>query len=412
MDNSLDYNLSETKVENFDWTTFFSVIMLTLMGLLSIYSATVSFAESFFDKQVISAVLGIVVLLSVAFFPYKKLRTLSYWVYGLSVILLIAVLFIGVRINGTMGWIRMGGFNMQPAEIAKLGLLLALSNYLSQKGKSISKINVLGKSLLFMLPLLVLVMLQPDIGSASVLIALFLGILFWTGFSSIILLVVIVAPFILIASLGDSYLYLVAASVFSVVALMLKGRIPLKLLAVGVLFSVGLAGPIVYKSLAPHQQSRIDSFLDPESDPRGSGYNVMQSKLAVGSGGITGKGFQQGTLTQLRYIPEQWTDFIYSVPTEEFGFLGGAGIIFLFGVLILRAVKLAVENDNPFFKILCFGIGVIFLYHILINIGMVIGMMPVMGIPLPFMSYGGTSLLFNMALAGMLLNANRTQKML
>jgi rod shape determining protein RodA len=138
----------------------------------------------------------------------------------------------------------------------------------------------------------------------------------------------------------------------------------------------------------------------------------MQSKLAVGSGGITGKGFQQGTLTQLRYIPEQWTDFIYSVPTEEFGFLGGAGIIFLFGVLILRAVNLATENDNPFFKILCFGIGVIFLYHILINIGMVIGMMPVMGIPLPFMSYGGTSLLFNMTLAGMLLNANRTQKML
>ncbi|MER3329887.1 MAG: rod shape-determining protein RodA, partial [Candidatus Kapaibacterium sp.] len=410
--NTLEYKLSETKVENFDWTTFFSVIMLTLMGLLSIYSATVSFAESFFDKQVISAVLGIVVLLSVAFFPNKKLKMLSYWIYGLSVILLIAVLFIGVRINGTMGWIRLGGFNMQPAEIAKLGLLMALSSYLSQKGKSISKINILGKSVLFMLPLFVLVMLQPDIGSASVLIALFLGILFWTGFSSIILLVIIVAPFILIASLGDSYFYLFGASMFSVVVLMLKGRIPLKLIAVVILFSVGLAGPIVYKSLAPHQQSRIDSFLDPESDPRGSGYNVMQSKLAVGSGGITGKGFQQGTLTQLRYIPEQWTDFIYSVPTEEFGFLGGVGIIFLFGVLILRAVKLAVENDNPFFKILCFGIGVIFLYHILINIGMVIGMMPVMGIPLPFMSYGGTSLLFNMVLAGMLLNANRTQKML
>lgn len=412
MDNTFDYKLSETKVENFDWTTFFTVITLTLMGLLSIYSATVSFAESFFDKQVISAVMGIGVLLSVAFFPHRKLRALSYWIYGISIILLIAVLFVGVRINGTMGWIRIGGFNMQPAEIAKLGLLMALSNYLSKKGKSISKINILGRSVLFLLPLLILVIIQPDIGSASVLIALFLGILFWTGFSSIILLVIIVAPFILIASLSDTIFYLIGASVFSVVVLMLNGRIPLKLLAVGVLFTVGLAGPIVYKSLAPHQQSRIDSFLDPESDPRGSGYNVMQSKLAVGSGGIVGKGFQQGTLTQLRYIPEQWTDFIYSVPTEEFGFLGGAGIIFLFGVLILRAVKLAVENDNPFFKILCFGIGVIFLYHILINIGMVIGMMPVMGIPLPFMSYGGTSLLFNMTLAGMLLNANRTQKML
>lgn len=386
--------------------------MLTLMGLLSIYSATASFATGLFDKQVISAGLGLVVMMSVAFFPYRKLQTLSYWIYGISIVLLIAVLFIGVRINGTMGWIRFAGLNLQPAEVAKLGLLMALSSYLSKKGKSINKINVLGRSFLLLLPLLLLVMIQPDIGSASVLVALFIAILFWTGFSSIILLIVVVSPIILIASLSDTMIYLVAASVFSVAVLMFKGHPLFKIGAVAVLFSVGLAGPIVYKSMAPHQQSRIDSFLDPESDPRGAGYNVMQSKLAVGSGGITGKGFQKGTLTQLRYIPEQWTDFIYSVPTEEFGFLGGTAVIVLFGVLIMRAVKLSVENDIAFFKILCFGIGAIFLYHIVINIGMVIGMMPVMGIPLPFMSYGGTSILFNMVLAGLLLNANRTQKML
>lgn len=386
--------------------------MLTLMGLLSIYSATASFATGLFDKQVISAALGLVVMMSVAFFPYRKLQTLSYWIYGISIVLLIAVLFVGVRINGTMGWIRFAGFNLQPAEVAKLGLLMALSSYLSMKGKSINKINVLGRSFLLLLPLLLLVMIQPDIGSASVLVALFIAILFWTGFSSIILLIVVVSPIILIASLSDTLIYLVAASVFSVAVLMFKGHPLFKIGAVAVLFSVGLAGPIVYKSMAPHQQSRIDSFLDPESDPRGAGYNVMQSKLAVGSGGITGKGFRKGTLTQLRYIPEQWTDFIYSVPTEEFGFLGGTAVIVLFGMLIMRAVKLSVENDIAFFKILCFGIGAIFLYHIVINIGMVIGMMPVMGIPLPFMSYGGTSILFNMVLAGLLLNANRTQKML
>lgn len=412
MADTFEYKLSETKVENFDWTTFFTVVMLTLVGLLSIYSATQSFAESFFDKQVISAVIGFGVMIAVAFFPYKKLKTLSYWVYGISILLLVAVLVMGVRINGTLGWIRFGGFNLQPAEIAKLGLLMALSNYLSKKGKSINKINVLGRSTLFLIPLIALVIIQPDVGSASVLIALFLGILFWTGFSAIILLVVVVAPFILIASLSSTLIYLVAAAIFSVAILMFKGPFFFKLGAIVVLFLVGLAGPIVYKNMAPHQQARIDSFLDPESDPRGSGYNVMQSKLAVGSGGLTGKGFEQGTLTQLRYIPEQWTDFIFSVPTEEFGFLGGAGIIFLFGVLIFRSIKLAIENDHAYFKILCFGIGVIFLYHILINIGMVIGMMPVMGIPLPFMSYGGTSLLFNMTLAGLLLNANRTQKML
>lgn len=412
MGSSVEYSLSETKVENFDWTTFFCVIMLTLAGLLSIYSATSSFTDSFFDKQVLSAGLGLVVMLSVAFFPHKKLKTLSYWIYGLSLLLLVAVLFIGVRINGTMGWIRFGGLNLQPAEIAKLGLLMSLSSYLSGKGKSINKINVLGRSTLLILPLVGLIMLQPDIGSASVLIALYLGILFWTGFSSIMLLIIVVSPILLIASFSDTMIYLIGASIFSIAVLFLKGNPLFKVAAVAILFAVGLAGPIIYNSMAPHQQSRIDSFLDPESDPRGAGYNVMQSKLAVGSGGITGKGFRQGTLTQLRYIPEQWTDFIYSVPTEEFGFIGGASVILLFGALIFRAIKLAVENDNAYFKILCFGIAVIFLYHILINIGMVIGMMPVMGIPLPFMSYGGTSLLFNMVLAGMLLNANRTQKML
>lgn len=412
MANTFEYKLSETKVENFDWTTFFTVVMLTLTGLLSIYSATQSFAESFFYKQVISAVIGFGIMLSVAFFPYKKIKSLSYWIYGISILLLVAVLVMGVRINGTMGWLRFGGFNLQPAEIAKLGLLLSLSNYLSKKGKSINKINVLGRSTLFLIPLIILIIMQPDIGSASVLIALFLGILFWTGFSAIILLVVVVAPFILIASLSSTLIYLIAATIFSVAILMFKGRFFFKIGAIVVLFLVGLAGPIVYKNMAPHQQSRIDSFLDPESDPRGSGYNVMQSKLAVGSGGLTGKGFEQGTLTQLRYIPEQWTDFIYSVPTEEFGFVGGSGIILLFGLLIFRSIKLSIENDHAYFKILCFGIGIIFLYHILINIGMVIGMMPVMGIPLPFMSYGGTSLLFNMTLAGLLLNANRTQKML
>lgn len=412
MSSIFDSKLTEKKVENFDWTTFFTVVALTVFGILSIYSATSTFSDSLFTKQVISASLGLAVMLSVAFFPHKKLKSLSYWVYGISLLMLVLVLFIGVRINGTMGWIRLGGFNLQPAEFAKLGLLMALSNYLSEKGRSINKIDVLGRTFMLLLPMLALVMMQPDVGSASVLMAIFIGILFWTGFNSIILLVVVVAPIILIASLSDSVIYLVAAAIFSVAVFIMKGNLPLKIIAAAVLFSIGLAGPIVYKSLAPHQQARIDTFLDPSSDPRGAGYNVMQSKLAVGSGGITGKGFQEGTLTQLRYIPEQWTDFIYSVPTEEFGFIGGASVIILFIVLILRSMKLAIENDYTYFKILCFGIGVIFLYHILINIGMVIGMMPVMGIPLPFMSYGGTSLLFNMVLIGLLLNANRTQKIL
>jgi rod shape determining protein RodA len=176
------------------------------------------------------------------------------------------------------------------------------------------------------------------------------------------------------------------------------------------IFVISYFSPNIMKFMPQNTQDRIEIFINPNSDPLNKGYNVMQSVLAVGSGGVTGKGYLKGSQTQLRYIPEQRTDFIFCVPTEEFGFIGGALVIILYSLLVWRILKIATNTSSTFFSITSFGICTIFLYHAVINIGMVIRIMPVMGIPLPFMSYGGSALLVNMAMIGLLMNAHRTKK--
>jgi rod shape determining protein RodA len=193
--------------------------------------------------------------------------------------------------------------------------------------------------------------------------------------------------------------------------LFFRRKIYFSIIAIAVFFAVGFYGQHFYEVLEPHQKKRIDTFIKADADPRGAGYNVLQSILAVGSGGLTGKGYLQGTQTQLRYIPMQWTDFIFSVPNEEFGFIGGALAILLHVALILRAIKIAYDTDSKFYSVMCIGIATVLFYHITINIGMAIGIMPVMGIPLPFMSQGGTALIINMAMVGLLLNAQRYYKL-
>jgi rod shape determining protein RodA len=197
---------------------------------------------------------------------------------------------------------------------------------------------------------------------------------------------------------------------FSIFAMLFKVSWIQKGIVISIFILIGYIGPLIYDNLLDHQKSRIETFLNPGSDPRGQGYNVIQSMMAVGSGGLSGKGFLQGTQTQLRYIPMQWTDFIFSVPTEEFGFPAGVGIIMAFVFFLIRAINIAKEADDKFYSIAIFGIASVFLYHIIINIGMVIGLVPVMGIPLPFLSYGGTSMIVNLAFVGFMLNAYRNHR--
>jgi rod shape determining protein RodA len=209
--------------------------------------------------------------------------------------------------------------------------------------------------------------------------------------------------------IGQAY-QIITVSALSAVSFFFRKKLVIAIGAIAVFVAVGFIAPIIYDNLMDHQKSRIQTFLDPEANPRGTGYNVIQSLLAVGSGGLTGKGFLQGTQTQLRYIPMQWTDFIFSVPTEEFGFIGGVLVIGLLALLIHRCIRIASEVDDKYYSIVAMGAGTIFLYHTIINIGMAIGLMPVMGIPLPFLSYGGTSLIINLSLVGLLLRGYRLNK--
>lgn len=408
-------SIEKQTFEFFDQTTFFTVLLLSTFGLVSIYSATYNSGMSnFFIKQLIFTIAGIAAALGIIFIPKRILKTYSFLAYGSALMLLGLVLVpsIGTEVFGTRGWISLGFISIQPAEIAKVGLVLVCGQFLSSRGVDVSSIRDMAITLVLCIIPVALILMQPDTGSASVIIALLLAILYWAGFNSLILFFVVTTPFVIILALKGNMFFYIGFGLFTALAFIIRRNVIYTAVVAGLYFAIGYFGPYVYNNvLLPHQQQRIDSFLNPGSDPLGSGYNVIQSVMAVGSGGLSGKGFLEGTQTQLRFIPMQWTDFIYSVPTEEFGFIGGAVVIILYFVLIYHTVSLAFEIDSKFYSIVCIGAAAVFFYHVLINIGMVIGMMPVMGIPLPFMSYGGTSMLINMILAGLVMNAYRNHKL-
>jgi len=402
----------------FDWATFLIAILLIAMGLISVYSATYIYSGTqesgmsiIFIRQVIAALAGLVIMLTIVYLPERWIFFSAYPIYSISILLLILVLLIGKTTAGTKGWISLGGFTIQPSEIAKLGVILAIARRLTEKGSDVRSIRDLAIMLAFAGVPIALIVIQPDFGSSTVIMALIMGVLLWAGFDVFILYFIVCLPLIIIASFVGNVLLAVVVSLVSTIAFFFRRRISTTIAAIGVFVAIGFISPFIYHSLQPHQQARIVSFLNPNLDPQGKGYNVIQSKLAVGSGGLTGKGFLQGTQTQLRYIPKQWTDFIFSVPTEEFGFGGGVAVLVLLFSLIWRGVVIARETDSKFYSLIAIGISTVLLYHAIINVGMAIGLMPVMGIPLPFMSAGGTSLLVNITMVGLLLNIYRNRKL-
>lgn len=395
----------------YDFLIISVVVLLTAMGMAFIYSATYeSQMSGFLTKQIIAASIGIVSMIILAILPKKYLIYTAYLSYVGSILLLVLVLLIGQTVYGTKGWINIGGFSLQPAEFAKVGTLMMLAAHLARKGANIKNPRDLIIAIGIVALPAILIIRQPDIGSMTVLLFLFIAILFWSGYHSHILYFVVTVPIVILLALKDRTYFLIAASVLSIVAFTFRKNLVMTISGIALFFVVGFGAPRIYENLMEHQKARIDTFLNPGSDPQGTGYNVIQSIMAVGSGGVSGKGYLQGTQTQLRYIPMQWTDFIFSVPTEEFGFIGGSIVILLYFLLIYRIVYIANEVEDSFYSLLSFGVASIFLYHVTINIGMSIGLMPVMGIPLPYLSYGGTAMLINLSLAGLVLNAWRDYK--
>lgn len=403
----------ERKFYNYiDFKLLIPVLSLTLIGLLSIYSATVDVKlSSEFTNQLISFFISIVALVFFMFLPEKTMRPASIFLYLITIVGLLAVLAFGREAYGTKGWISIGGKSFQPAEFVKLSIILMYGYIFSNINVSIKHIRVLITVVFITFLPIGLILLQPDLGTATAILAAFIGLLYWTGISSLLIFLIVSAPIILIVSLKGSLGIIIALSVFVIITFLFKSKLYVKILIIITAILISVSAPMIYERLAPHQKARIQNILDPESaDKLKSGYNVTQSVLAVGSGGITGKGFMQGTQTQLRYIPKQWTDFIYSVPAEEFGLIGSIIILILYYFLFSRLLFISTITKSRFFSVIIFSGLVLFLYHVIINIGMVLGLTPVMGIPLPFMSYGGTAMIVYYSLIGIALNAYRRFK--
>ncbi len=403
-------------IKEFRWSLVFLWASLTVIGLVAIYSATQGPVSQFlpasiqqnFDKQVVFVAISIALIFIVQFISPRFFEDGAYLFYGVTLILMIFTLFFGVEVNGARSWLRIGGINFQMSELMKVTTLLAAANYLtSQRNVSASNLrHSLTVTALFIIPI-GLLLLQNDTGTALIFVGVLPFMLYWSGLPNTLTLLIVLAVLVGYMSLFNITAGLVTLFLFLILFFFLQRekRMVWIGLIIGIIVIIAVEVGMEHV-LRPHQKARIEAFINPESDPQGAGWNVLQAKTAIGSGGITGKGFMQGTQTQLRFLPEQWTDFIFCVIGEEFGFLGSGMVITLFFLLFLNLVSMATSHNHPFAQLVMIGILSVFFIHFLINIGSAMGLLPVIGIPLPFVSYGGSSFLVNSLLIGIVLNLN------
>ncbi len=381
---------------------------LVIFGLFSLYSATIhqsgGSGPSPFTRQIVWLAIGALVFAGIFVSSSDVLSRVSFIVYGAAVILLLLVLVTGTGRAGR--WIGVGGFRFQPSELAKVATVMALAGWAKTERIWESPVKRLTGILLTVFIPLVLVARQPDVGTASVFLAVGIGVAVWAGLGQGVLLLAVIPVIGLFAGFYPLILIGFLLLLIGWLAFDKKRRRQITvILLIGAAF--GLSAPALWMRLPAYQQDRIRIFLGVASDPRGAAYQAIQSKIAVGSGGVWGKGYLEGTQTHLRFLPEQHTDFIFSVLGEEFGFIGVAVVLGLFWVLISRMIQLALIVRDRYAAVLAMGCASILAFQVLINMGMTMGLVPITGLPLPFFSYGGSSLVTSLALVGLVANVTR-----
>jgi rod shape determining protein RodA len=348
-------------LKNLDWILFISVLLLCFIGLAAIYSVSFSLDSlpDFlnFKKQVLFIIAGIILMFGFSKLDYRMLKNYSGILYAIGIILLILLFVFGQKIRGTASWFSFGLFSFQPAEAVKLILIIVLAKYFAKFHDQMHRFRHIIVSGIFAAIPAGLILFQPDFGSALVIMAIWFGMLLVSGIRWRDLFIILSGGFVLF----------------------------------------GIFWQFV---LVSYQKTRIISFFNPSVDPLGSGYNLIQAMVAIGSGGVFGKGLGYGTQSQLRFLPEAQTDFIFAAVAEELGFIGVVFIIFLFAVIFLRLVKISLASDDNFAKMLSAGILIMIASHTIINIAMNMGLAPITGIPLPFLSYGGSFILTLFVLLG------------
>lgn len=363
--------MRKRELKNVEWSLLIVAIILCVIGLVALFSATQETEHDEFNKQIIWLVVSLVIMVITMMIDYQFLVKISPGIYGLFIILLVGVLFTS-PVNGARSWFDIGAFSFQPGEFAKVFVILAIVyaiNKIQQRDKS--EINRPTRLLIILAILAVPVLLiikQPDYGTAAA---------------------ILVAIVMMLLAAGIDKKYIIITAIVAIVSI-----------------------PLLYNFVLPeHAKKRIDIFLNPESDPRGSGYNIIQSKLAIGAGGLTGMGLLKGNQTQLGFLYPKTTDFIYAVISEEMGFIVAGAIIIMYVFLVTKCLYIAKTAKDEEGTLIATGIAGIFIFHMVENIGMVMGLLPITGVPLPFISYGGSSLITNFICIGLLLNiSSKRQK--
>jgi rod shape determining protein RodA len=395
----------------FDWFFIGVTIALMTCGVSLVYSATVNeeivVYDSLWFRQIIYFVSGIAIAVGLIFVKIDWLKRAAVPSYVIALVMLVFVLFFAGDVKGAGRWIDLKIIKLQPSEFAKIAYLIIISYWLSKHPVSLFKLKSFAVPLgLFIVPF-ALVLKQPDLSTALVFTAITLVGFFFAGLTFTDMFLILSPVLSVLFSHSQSMVFqvlwgvLICLVVLSVIRRHLSKKLSGVIVATNIL--AGYASTMVWNMLAPHQQKRVNTFLDPMSDPLGDGYQVLQSLTAIGSGGVGGKGFGNGSQTNLSFLPEEHTDFIFSVLGEQFGFVGCAAVLGLFALFLWRASSICKTNDDPFVTLLTMGACTIFLFHITVNIALTIGLMPVTGLPLPFLSYGGSFALVCMFLVGILM---------
>lgn len=389
------------------WETWIVIptIMLLLVGVLTVYSATAMAGGGGIGmavRHLLSILIGLAAAAILASVQPRALEDLSPLLYVLSVFLLVVVLFAGNVSGGAGRWLVVGPIRFQPSEPAKIATILFLAHYLSGKRCDLRRFVSLAGALLIVGVPMLLVLKEPDLGTALGFVALGAGMLIWAGLSWVTLFV-FVAP--LVTALLSRWIYVCVPFLAMAVLLLRWRRIPWVFIGIFAVLQIAIAfeTPRLWNSLEPYQRTRLSTFVDPEREPAGAGYQVIQSKIAIGSGGVTGRGYGRGSQKALAFLPRQHTDFIYSVIGEEWGFVGSVLTLLLFGVLLLRSLALARIVRSRFGGLVAVGMISVLFYHVAVNIAMTVGMAPVTGLPLPFISFGGSFMVSTLAGMGLLL---------
>ncbi len=388
-----------------DWPLAFAALGLIGIGLATVYSATSvpGAHEGLWVKQLVWFGAAAVIAWGVAAVHYRFYDSVSWPLYAVSLLLLVAVFVIGVERMGAKRWIEIGSLQFQPSEIAKLATIFVLARFFDHSRLDLRKIRWWLPPLLIAMVPFVLVAKEPDLGTASSFPAMLIAMYFWAGMPAGQLLLGL-------SPLFNVALFFLTGSVWWFVGLFVgllayaRPRIVVLVAMIALNGAVAVALPNLWNHLHDYQKRRIETFLNPEHDPSGSGYQVIQSKIAIGSGGLVGKGYLKGSQKALSFLPMRHTDFIYSVVGEEWGLLGALTVVLLYGIVVFRGYRLASIARDGFASLTAVGITTALFFHILVNMLMTIGWAPVTGVPLPFLSYGGTALIVNCIQIGLLQN--------